>query len=289
MPAPRRYVDTPAGRIAYSERGEGPAALFVHGVFFSGDLWEGVVDAVSGVRRCICPDLLAHGFTEERPGADLSFAGQAATLADLLDALELDQVDLVANDSGGGIAQILAAKHPDRIRSLALTNCDTHDGWPPEALKPTVAMITGERGPDLLRGLAANPEGARNAFAVGLEHPERLDDQTLRDFFERLVVSDERIEAVVGFFRAMDCSDTVEVEPLLCKVEAPALIVWGNADPFFEMRWAYWLRDTLPNVRRLVELPGGKLFLPLDRPEELAAELLVHWQRDALRDRLATG
>lgn len=289
MASPRRFVETPAGRLAFSERGEGPAALLVHGVFLGADLWSGVVDTASSVRRCICPDLLAHGFSEERPGADLSFAGQARALADLLDALELDQVDLVGNDSGGAIAQILAARHPHRIRSLALTNCDTHDGWPPEAFQPTVAAMTGGNGAGLLRTLAADPGAARGAFAVGFEHPERLGDEQIEGFLGRLVHSDARIEAFVEFFRAMDCGDTVEIEPLLRELEAPALIVWGSADPFFEMRWAYWLRDTLPNVRRLVELPGGKLFLPIDRPDELAAELLLHWQPDVLRHRLAAA
>lgn len=278
MDGSRSFMETPAGRIAYTERGEGPAALFVHGVFLHGDLWNGVVDRVAGVRRCVCPDLRAHGWTEDLPEADLSFAGQADMLSAFLDGLGVDQVDLVGNDSGGGIAQILAARHPDRIRSLTLTNCDTHDGWPPDAFKPAIELITGEGGTDALKSLAANPEAARSAFGMGLEHPENLTDELIESFFGRLVASPERIDAFVRFFRAFDCADTVAVEPLLKQLQAPALIVWGGADTFFDRKWAYWLRDTLGNVSRLVEIPSGKLFLPLDRPKDLAEELLVHWQ-----------
>jgi pimeloyl-ACP methyl ester carboxylesterase len=91
------------------------------------------------------------------------------------------------------------------------------------------------------------------------------------------VRSGARIAALERFFPEMDCAQTVAVESGLRALQAPALIVWGGADVFFERQWAYWLRDTLPNVRRLVELPTGRLFFPLDRPEDLARELLAHW------------
>src|SRR6185503_21244928 len=115
-----------------------------------------------------------HGQTEERPDADVSFAGQATMLVQLLDALGVDQADVVANDSGGGIAQILAARHPERIRTLTLTNCDVHDGWPPPAFLPTVQAVLGGGLPALLESMRADAGVARAALAVGFEHPERL-------------------------------------------------------------------------------------------------------------------
>src|SRR5215472_433857 len=87
----RLYASTPFGEIAYTERGRGPAALFVHGVFLNGNLWRPVIDRVSDLRRCIAVDLMAHGATRTRPGQDLSFDGQAAMLAVFCDALGIDQ------------------------------------------------------------------------------------------------------------------------------------------------------------------------------------------------------
>src|SRR6202790_4565251 len=141
-------VETPSGRISYSSAGSGPAALFVHGVVLNKHLWRHQLVGLSDIRRCIAPDLLAHGDTEIAPNQDVSVTANAKMLKEFLDALHIDQVGLGGNDSGGGIAQIFAALYPERVRSLTLTDCDTHDNWPPEAFVPFLAMAAagGLRG-----------------------------------------------------------------------------------------------------------------------------------------------
>jgi len=138
-----RTVQTPSGLIGYTEQGSGPVALFVHGVLLNGHLWRHQLADLSDIRRCIAVDLLAHGDTEIAPDQDVSVTANAKMLNEFLDALHIDQVDLVGNDSGGGISQIFAALYPQRVRSLTLTDCDTHDNWPPEAFKPFLAMAAG--------------------------------------------------------------------------------------------------------------------------------------------------
>src|SRR6202049_1748628 len=131
-----RSVQTPSGRVSYAEAGSGPVALFVHGVVLNKHLWRRQLAGLSDIRRCIALDLLAHGDTEIAPNQDVSVTANAKMLREVLDALQIDQVDLVGNDSGGGIAQIFAALNPESARTLTLTNCDTHENWPPEAFKP---------------------------------------------------------------------------------------------------------------------------------------------------------
>jgi pimeloyl-ACP methyl ester carboxylesterase len=240
-------------------------------------VWEGVMDGVADARRCIAPDLLTHGATRERADADVSFAGQAQALVGLLDNLGIDRVDLVANDSGGGIAQILAARHPKRIRTLALTNCDVHDGWPPPAFEPSVQAAIGGGLPGMLHSMHADPALARTALGLGFEFPERLSDETLRGLMAPFVESEERIAALERFFRGMDCRQTIEIEPLLRQLQAPTLIVWGTADVFFDVKWAHWLRDTIPGARPVVEIPSAKLFFPFERPALFAGLLRQHW------------
>ena len=110
-------TQTPSGRIAYLEQGQGPVALFVHGVLLNSHLWRHQLAHLSDMRRCIAVDLLAHGDTEITPDQDISVTANARMLAEFLDALSIDQVDLVGNDSGGGIAQIFAASYPHRLLS----------------------------------------------------------------------------------------------------------------------------------------------------------------------------
>src|SRR5215468_6106522 len=185
----RRSIQTASGRISYTEQGTGPVALFVHGVLLNGYLWRHQLEDLSDIRRNIAVDLLAHGDTEISPDQDVSVTANARMLKQFLDALKIDQVDLVGNDSGGGIAQIFAALYPERVRSLTLTDCDTHDNWPPEAFKPFLAMAAagGLRG--TLETMLADKNAYRSAQALGpaYEHPEQLSDDSIEQYLRPLV------------------------------------------------------------------------------------------------------
>ncbi|PYJ01014.1 MAG: hypothetical protein DMF00_06190 [Verrucomicrobia bacterium] len=116
----RKFVDLPFGRVAYVEKGEGPAALFVHGWSLNGYQWRGALDQLHTQRRCIAPDMMSMGWTETPDAQEISPATQAAMLGQLLDKLRIDTVDLVGNDSGGLTAQLFLAKYPTRVHSLLL-------------------------------------------------------------------------------------------------------------------------------------------------------------------------
>src|ERR1700720_4956558 len=111
--ATRNSIETTSGRISYTEQGRGAVALFVHGVLLNGHLWRHQLAELADIRRCLAVDLLAHGDTEIAPDQDVSVTANAKMLKEFLDALNIDQADLVGNDSGGGIAQIFAALYPE--------------------------------------------------------------------------------------------------------------------------------------------------------------------------------
>src|SRR3979409_1014201 len=161
-----RHVDTPSGRIGYVEVGSGPVALSVQGSLRTNHTWRYQLGALSDFRRCIAVDLLAHGDTEIAALQDVSVTANAKMLKEVLGALHIDQVDLVGNDSGGGICQIFAALNSDRVRTLTLTNCDTHDNWPPEAFKPFVDMVKAGGLRDTLNAMLADKTIFRSPCAV---------------------------------------------------------------------------------------------------------------------------
>src|SRR6185437_4063269 len=166
--AHRRSVHTPAGEIAYTEFGSGPAALFVHGIGTSGLLWRHVIEEMQDTTRCIAIDLPPHGGTPARD--DMSVTALAQVVADLGDALGLAQVDLVGNDTGGAVAQVYAARHPDRTRSLTLTNCDCEGNFPPEGFLPLIESAREGKLAPAFAALAGHPEaGATGPLAVGYE------------------------------------------------------------------------------------------------------------------------
>jgi len=281
--ATRRSVHTPQGRIGYTEQGAGPVALFVHGVLLNGHLWRHQLAQLSDIRRCIAVDLLAHGDTEIVGNQDVSVTANANMLDEFLDALNVDQVDLVGNDSGGGIAQIFAALHPQRVRSLTLTNCDAHDNWPPEAFKPFLAMATngGLRG--TLNAMLADKSVYRSPQALGpaYEHPERVTDDTIETYLRPLVANEQRTRDFQRFLAAFDNKHTLAVEARLKTLKAPTLIVWGTDDVYFDVKWSRWLADTIPGTRRRVEFEGARIFFPEERWAEFNSELRAHWQESS--------
>ena len=281
----RRFVDVSCGRIAYVEKGDGPAALFVHGVPLNGYHWRHVIDRVGHRRRCIAVDLMGLGYTDIGPGQDVSFPAQARMIAEVIDALDIGTIDLVGNDSGGAVAQIFAARYPDRLRSLTLTNCDVHDGWPPPAVLPIIERARSGTLAAVFQPLLDRPDLARERFLQGesvplfrsYSDPSALTDEIIRLYLEPLLASQSRVAAFERYWLAFDNAQTVAIHAALKNLTAPALIVWGLADFFFDRKWAYWLKDTLPNARRVVEVPDGRLFFPEDRPDSLAGPMLRFW------------
>jgi pimeloyl-ACP methyl ester carboxylesterase len=274
-----RSVETASGRISYVETGSGPVALFVHGVLLNKHLWRRQLEELADIRRCIAVDLLAHGDTEIDPSQDVSVTANARMLTEVLDALQIDQVDVIGNDSGGGIAQIFAALNPARVRTLTLTNCDTHDNWPPEAFKPFLAMAASGELSNTLNAMLADKSIYRSPEALGpaYEQPDIATDADIEAYLRPLVRSEQRIHDLERFLAAFDHSHTTAVEPQLRQLNARTLIVWGTDDVYFPVKWAYWLAETIPGAGQPVELEGARLFFPEERSEVFNTLLRQHW------------
>jgi pimeloyl-ACP methyl ester carboxylesterase len=281
--ATRRNLVTPSGRISYVEQGSGPVALFVHGVLLNGHLWRHQLSELKDVRRCIALDLLAHGDAEIKAGQDVSVSANAVMIGEFLDALNIDQADLIGNDSGGGIAQIFAANNPQRVRSLTLTDCDAHDNWPPEAFKPFLTMAAAGGLRQTLEAMLKDKSIYRSAQALGpaYERPDNLSDGDIGIYLEPHLRSEQRLKDFQRFLAAFDNKHTLAIETKLKQLKTPTLIVWGTDDAYFDVRWARWLADTIPGARRRVELDGARIFFPEERWAEFNKLLREHWQATA--------
>ena len=276
----RRYVDTSFGRIALADVGSGMPTLFLHGVGQSAYFWRGQLSAFSSERRCLAIDLLAHGYTEALAGADVSFREQAKMILEVLDELEIGQLDLVLNDSGGAIGQLIAVAAPERVRSMVFSNCDVHDNWPPKTLNRIRQAATDGIFADELAAYIQDPSAyAENIGKLVHEQPDFMTREAMKANFAPLVSSQERKNAFNRYVGFQDHSQLVVIEDALRQLPTPALIVWGPEDPFFPIEWAHWLHDALPNAEPVIELEGAKLFFPEERPEEFNAHIHAFWNR----------
>jgi len=276
---PFQTVETPSGRIAYAEAGSGPVALFVHGVLMNKHLWRHQLAGLSDIRRCIAVDLLAHGDTTIAPDQDVSVTANAHMLREVLDALRIEKVDVIGNDSGGGISQIFAALYPERVRSLTLTNSDAHDNWPPEAFKPFVEMTKAGGLPDTLGAMLSDKAIYRSPGALGpaYENPDALSDADIETYLRPFVRTEQRTRDLQRFVTAFDNDHTVAIEHQLRKLKAPTLIVWALDDIYFGAQWAHWLKSTIPGAKEPILIEKARLFFPEERPAEFNRLLREFW------------
>lgn len=264
-----RSVETSSGRISYAEAGSGPVALFVHGTLVNKHLWRHQLTQLSDIRRCIAVDLLAHGETEIEPNQDVSATANANMLEGVLDALQIERVDLIGNHSGGGISQIFAALHPDRARSLTLTNCDAHDHSAAAAIGSFLGRAAAGGLGGALNEMLADKAVYRSPSGLGLayERPDSISDQDIEIYLRPLLRTEQRTRDFQRFLAVCDPVHTVAVEPRLRQLHVPTLIVWAADDAYFPVKWAYWLAETIPGAKPPVELPGARVFFPEERSD----------------------
>jgi pimeloyl-ACP methyl ester carboxylesterase len=278
LDAHRHTAKTRSGEVSYIDIGSGPVALFVHGIATNAYLWRHVIDAMIAQRRCIAVDLPLHGRSPVTDGQDLSLATLADGLNDFCDALGLSAIDLVANDTGGAIAQIFAARHPERLATFTLTNCDTADNLPPDDFKPMIELARqGNLAPSAVAMAGDIDTAAQVAFGSAYEHLDRADRDVLRSYLDPCFATLERARQFERLLVSLDAGDLHAVTPQLKELTVPTLLVWGTGDTFFDVKWAYWLRDTIPGATRVVTVDGARLLFPEERPMDLVPHLHQHW------------
>jgi pimeloyl-ACP methyl ester carboxylesterase len=263
-------VKLPQGTIRYSDSGSGPTLLFVHGALVDGTLWSRVSERLESRFRCVRPDLpLGSHRVPLSPDADLTPPGLAKLVADFMAALELQDVTLVGNDTGGAICQLVAVSHRDRLARLVLTPCDAFENFPPPAFRylEVAARIPGAIG--LLMQSMRPRAMRRTPLAYGWLTKHRLDDAVL-DAWVEPIMSDRGVRRdAAKVLRGLDKRYTIEAAERLRDFDRPVLLAWAPEDRFFKWEFAERLAGVFPDVR-LERIDDARTFVALDQPDRLA-------------------
>jgi len=276
--ATRRFAEIPFGKIAYVERGSGDAALFLHGAPLNGFQWRGAISRLSAHRRCVAPDFMGLGYSQVPEHQSVAPDVQVAMLAALLDALAISDVDIVASDSGGAVAQLFMIRYPRRVRTLLLTNCDVEPDSPPPKALPIIAQArAGTLADDMVKWLA-NKAQARATFGAAVyRDPSQFTDETIEYYFAPNVSSPLRKAQYHAYHVALEPNPLAGIEAALKRCTVPTRIVWGTSDDLFSQASPDYLDRTLARSRGIRRVPGAKLFFPEEFPEIIAEEALRLW------------
>ena len=262
-----QVAELPQGRVHYREAGTGETLLFIHGLLVHGGLWSKLVPSLSERFRCVLPDLPlgAHAEAMSR-NADLMPPGQARIIADFMAALDLRDVTIVANDTGGALTQIVLANHPERIKRVVLTNCDAYENFLPRVFWPLQAL-GWIPGATLLLVQSQRLRLSRWAF-LWIVCREPTDDRMRRSFGAPSSRGDVRRD-LNKVMRGIDSKHTMKAAESFGDFDRPVLLAWGDKCWFFGRAYAERLAADFPNAR-IEPIPGSGTFVPMDRPDELA-------------------
>jgi pimeloyl-ACP methyl ester carboxylesterase len=271
MKTVENIIELEGRQILYDITGEGPPIVFVHGVWATGGVWYPVIDRLSSRFRCINVHLPlgVHRYPSP-PAVDHSPHALAKVIAGLLGALDLHDVTLVGNDTGGALCQLVIAKHPERIGRLVLTNCDAFELFPPRKLEPLYALA---QFPLLWSAFAQLGRLAlfRRIFFATVAHTSP-DAVILKMLMKRFASAPGVREDLRLTIRAIDPSVTLEAAKSFAAFQRAVLIVWGTDDRFFPVSLGQRLAAAFPRAQ-LQLVDNARLFVSLDAPDAVATAI----------------
>lgn len=267
-------------RVSYLDQGSGPPLLLLHGCPFSSFVWRKVLPDLVPTHRCLAPDLLGLGDTETPADADWSLPAQEAMVLGFLDALGLERVSVVGHDHGGAVAQMLAARHPDRLDRLVLCNAEAYDNWPSADERPFVRITQ-------LPGIGrAVMRAYGTAFVLRLvlglakavKNRRVLDDELIDGYLQANLGDAHRRAKTARFLAGqVDPANnawTATIVEDLRHFNHPTLLLWGADDPHFGPQWAERLAVDVPGVVGIELLADTGHLLMEERPAEVARYIL---------------
>jgi pimeloyl-ACP methyl ester carboxylesterase len=263
------------GPVEYTDTGgTGPVVLLVGGLLIGPSVWEEVVAELRPEFRCIVPALPWGAHSQPMlPGTDLSLAGQARILAELVDDLRLDQVTLVENDTA--MAQVLMAGHPESIARVAFVSCETWSNYPPGVPGRSLVLAAAVPGGLYLAMQQMRLRAfQRSPIAFGRMAKHGISQQVLDSWLRPAITHSGVRRDLATYARSVRASRQVLKTAMkgLSTLSCPALVVWATEDRIMPIATGRELAAAIPSAR-FVEIEDSYTLIPLDQPVRLAQEI----------------
>jgi pimeloyl-ACP methyl ester carboxylesterase len=265
-------IELSAGPIEYRDTGEGPTLVLLHGLLMDGSLWDGPVDDLSADHRCVVPTLpLGAHRRAMKAGADLSLPGVARLVAEFVDRLDLHDVTLIGNDTGGALVQLLMADGAARVARVGLVSCDAFDNFPPGLTGKTL-VLSGRLSPRMF-GLFMQQMRLRvvRRLPIAFGWLTKRGDAATARWMTPILRRPEIRRDTVRMLRAAaaDTGLLTKAAETLPSFDQPALVVWATEDRVMPLEHGRRLAGLLPRSR-LIEVEDSYTLVPLDQPALLA-------------------
>jgi len=262
-------IDLSAGTLDYLDTGGGgPTLVLLHGLLMDSSLWDGPIADLSTDHRCIAPTL-PLGAHRHPVSGDLSLPAIARLVEEFLDRLDLHDVTLVGNDTGGALVQLVLAGKPERVVRAVLVSCEAFDNVPP-GLTGKVLVLSGRLSPRLFGAFMQQLRlRAVRRLPIAFGWLTKRGDATTARWIRPVLTSQQIRRDTVRMLRAIDGGAVAEATAALPSFHRPALVVWAAEDRVMPPEHGRRLAELLPDAR-LVEVADSYTLVPLDQPAALA-------------------
>jgi pimeloyl-ACP methyl ester carboxylesterase len=263
-------IDLPTGTLDYVDTGgDGPTVVLLHGLLMDSSLWDGPIADLAIDHRCVAPTL-PLGAHRRPVSGDLSLPAIARLVEDLLERLDLHDVTLVGNDTGGALVQLVLAGKAERVGRAVLVSCEAFDNVPP-GLTGKVLVLSGRLSPRLFGAFMQQLRlRAVRRLPIAFGWLTKRGDATAARWIRPVLSSPEIRRDTVRMLRAIDGRAVAEATAALPSFHRPALVVWAAEDRVMPPEHGRRLAGLLPDSR-LVEIADSYTLVPLDQPAELSA------------------
>lgn len=261
--------------VTYTDLGQGPVLLFVHGLYVTAALWDDLTARLSDRFQCIAPTWPLGAQDQLAGDADVSAAASARRIAHFVEQLDLDDVTIVANDTGGGLVLTMLGDQTldlSRIGRLVLTNCDSYEHFPPRSFRPIVNICraSAAMGGVILAGLAGKP-GQQVFLKAVCKKPLSTDRQAA--VFGAFATSKATRKEGVRTTATLDPKLTLAASQAIGQFDKPVLLAWATDDNlFFPLSHAERLHGAFPNST-VVTIPDSATYVMLDAPDHLTTAI----------------